>query len=123
MALIFGLSSLEGDTVISAVASVPISVNLVGGHVGEFGILALLMYRVMLLRQWSTSFRWVIVAVAAIGYGLTDEFHQSFVLGRDSSWMDIGFDALGALAGVAFAEALIRWRAWIGRSRSGRSHA
>ena len=115
MALIFGLSSLTGTTVNSVVeVSVPILAILVGTHVVEFGVLALLIHRVVRLnRSWPASFRWIVVAVGAIGYGLTDEFHQSFVPGRVSSWMDIGFDAVGALAGIALSEVLIQWRAWI----------
>ncbi len=29
-------------------------------------------------------------------YGLSDEFHQSFIIGRSSSWKDIGADIIGA---------------------------
>lgn len=31
-------------------------------------------------------------------YGLTDEFHQSFVPGRNPSWSDVAADSLGAIA-------------------------
>ena len=36
-------------------------------------------------------------------YGMSDEFHQSFVPNRDANWLDVGFDALGAAIGVTAA--------------------
>ena len=38
-------------------------------------------------------------------YALTDEYHQSFVPGRDTSGLDLGVDGLGAALGVWW-----RWR-------------
>ena len=35
-------------------------------------------------------------AVLAVLFGLSDEFHQSFVPGRTASWGDVAADALGA---------------------------
>ena len=40
------------------------------------------------------------VVLAATLYGVSDEWHQSFVPGRDSSWGDVAKDAAGALLGV-----------------------
>ncbi len=34
--------------------------------------------------------------IATILYGLSDEFHQSFVPGRNSEWADVLADAMGA---------------------------
>jgi len=43
----------------------------------------------------------MIAAVAgAFLYGISDEFHQSFVPGRDPSLMDIGVNTLGAVFAV-----------------------
>jgi VanZ family protein len=39
-------------------------------------------------------------AVITILYGISDEYHQSFIPSRDASVLDVGTDALGALAGV-----------------------
>lgn len=51
-------------------------------------------------------------AVIATAYGLSDEYHQSFVPGRDSSALDLAADALGAsaAAGLIWAWAIIRRR-------------
>ena len=40
------------------------------------------------------------VVLAALLYGVSDEWHQSFVPGRDSSAGDVAKDAGGALVGV-----------------------
>jgi len=41
--------------------------------------------------------------VLVIGYGALDEFHQSFVQGRESSGLDLLADAVGAMAGSLLA--------------------
>jgi VanZ family protein len=41
-------------------------------------------------------------------YGISDEFHQSFVPGRYSEVKDVASDAAGALLGIAIAIALRR---------------
>ncbi len=46
--------------------------------------------------------------LVAIGYGLLDEFHQSFVPGRSSTLADVGLDAMGALVGVLVADIGVR---------------
>lgn len=54
---------------------------------------------------WGTRWRapWVVVlaAVAAAIYGISDEWHQSFVPGRDASWGDVWADALGSVVGAS----------------------
>ena len=43
----------------------------------------------------------LLAAVLATAYGVTDEFHQSFVAGRHAELRDVAADALGATAGAA----------------------
>jgi VanZ family protein len=43
-------------------------------------------------------------------YGLSDEFHQSFVPGRNSDWHDLVADALGALLGALVMTGILRRR-------------
>lgn len=52
----------------------------------------------------------VIAAVIATAYGGTDEFHQAFVPGRNSSALDWATDAVGAIAGAAVAYLTARVR-------------
>ena len=48
----------------------------------------------------------VVAVVAASAYGVTDEFHQSFVPGRDPSGWDLLADTVGAALG---AGAVMAW--------------
>jgi len=61
-------------------------------------------------RPWAVCLSVVLFAAA---YGAIDEWHQSFVPGRDSSMKDIGFDIAGATTGAL----LVRWLAWRGVKR------
>ena len=52
-------------------------------------------------RQW---LRVLVVGVLALAYGCTDEYHQSFVEGRDCSAFDLVADLTGGLfGGIVYA--------------------
>ncbi len=44
--------------------------------------------------------RVLVVVILTVAYGCTDEFHQSFTEGRDSSALDLVADAVGGLIGA-----------------------
>jgi len=78
------------------------------GHVSEYAILALLLWRAL----WSGStlrtktpilFGAVLLACAVFAAG--DEIHQSFVRSRTPSGRDVLLDSAGALLGALFAAA------------------
>ena len=71
-------------------------------HAGSFGILALLLYL--------ATGRPLLAVLLASLYGISDEFHQSFVPGRDADLFDWVADTLGAALAVSTALFLIRWR-------------
>lgn len=50
--------------------------------------------------------RWRIAWLLAVGYAVTDEFHQFFVLGRTARFLDVGIDATGALIGLSMLRLL-----------------
>ena len=90
MGLIFWLSSQTGGGDIGEAARI-------AAHAGQFGLLAAL---------WAWALgpaigRRAIAAAAVISllYAVSDEYHQSFVPGRDADPFDVGVDA----AGVALA--------------------
>lgn len=69
----------------------------ISGHVVFFGILYFLFTRALrsnYLLSAGSLIRLGLVFVFL--YGLSDEFHQSFVPGRDASIIDVGWDVLGA---------------------------
>lgn len=76
-------------------------------HFVTYGVLAFLVARGIGPVQGEFSWRRVFAAVAfAVAYGISDEFHQSFVPGRSPSVFDLVADGLGALAGAWFARRL-----------------
>lgn len=96
MALIFLLSAQER---MPTTAGLPPDVAAIAGHFVAYGVLAILIR--VAIGGLQTDRRADIIAIAlATIYGLTDEFHQSFVPGRDSSAFDIGIDLIGASVGV-----------------------
>ena len=72
------------------------------GHMGVFGILALLLWRALTsTNRWRRPWAWSLVF--AVLYAITDEFHQGFVAGRHPSAVDVGIDAAGAAIAVLAA--------------------
>ena len=69
-------------------------------HVTVYAVLGALLLR--------ASERVLLSLVAGVGYAATDELHQHFVPGRSGALLDIGFDALGVLAGLALAARWLR---------------
>lgn len=73
-------------------------------HFVEFGLLALLFWRP--LREAIPAFPEMkiaaIVCIFVAANGFIDEFHQSFVAGRESSWADGAADLLGGALAVAW---------------------
>ena len=102
LALIFGLSSIPNE-IQGPTSGVPYDKI---AHFGEYGVLSFLVTWIVarMRRERPVSMLSAAIGVAAaVLYGVTDEWHQSFVPGRDPSWDDLATDAVGALAGAAAA--------------------
>ena len=69
------------------------------GHMGVFGILAVLVW--FALGRMRLRRRWVWAFAATVLYAITDELHQGFVAGRHPSPVDVGIDTAGALIALA----------------------
>jgi hypothetical protein len=95
MALIFIASSIPGDRMPHA-GNWDFSVKK-GGHMTGYALLALgLMWGQT--RRGRINF---VLALLGCGlYALSDEFHQSFVPGRNAALMDVGIDLTGASIGL-----------------------
>jgi len=98
LALIHWASSL-GPT--EGAPSLPEGIDKLA-HLCEFGILVILLWRPA-RNRWPGHPEMRIAAalfIFAAANGIIDEYHQSFVIGRMSSWADAGADLLGAGAAV-----------------------
>ena len=65
------------------------------GHMAEYAILVLLLRRAMMARAarlWPQWMAWLL----AILYAVSDEYHQTFVPGRNGQLLDVIIDAVGA---------------------------
>jgi VanZ family protein len=95
MALIFGVSARPLP---AYVATFPDWST----HAGAFAVLAVLACRAFAGRLGAPlrSADALRVVVLCVAYGVTDEFHQSFVPGREATAWDVAKDAVGAVVGV-----------------------
>lgn len=116
-ALIFSLSSLS-----SFPEAVPSFFGLDKvAHLLEYFIFGCLLYR------WFSSMdrcrkRWRVLLMTILvgtGYALSDEWHQSFVPGRDASLWDALFDSIGVgIAAAAYPvirRKILAVRAWLAK--------
>jgi VanZ family protein len=70
-------------------------------HILEFAILAILMLRIGLRKErpGRKSKVYILVLAFAILYAISDEYHQSFVVGREMALRDVLIDSLGIIGG------------------------
>ena len=79
------------------------------GHMTEFGVLALLVWRGFSYARLRGAVLLSLALTAA--YAASDEFHQSFTAGRHASPVDVGIDSAGALIALLALVAWLRFRA------------
>lgn len=109
-ALIFLLSAQPGLRV-SDDPSVDQPIRHVA-HVVVYAVLAMVLLRAL---SWGAARPWtrrhVLLAVLlAVLYGVSDEVHQTYVPQRTGHLVDVGWDLLGAVAGVLVLRLLAgRW--------------
>ena len=102
MILIFVTSSL------SKPPDPPAGLSDVAAHAFVYAILGALILRGLVSADWkgvTLKFGAVAVLFSAL-YGLSDEFHQSFVEGRVADVVDLIADTIGAFIGVTLVWAL-----------------
>ena len=94
MAAIFYFSALPGQDIPAVFCGQDIIF-----HAGIYGILAFFLIRALKNTYTRiTPFRRGILAVLfCFAYGISDEFHQSFVPNRDPALFDVGVDVFGAI--------------------------
>ncbi len=100
MLLVFYFSSQSDNAALSLLGLIPFGDKLIHGLV--FGILALFLY----LATENPK----LAVTLAVFYGLSDEFHQHFVPGRQTDVFDWLADTLGAILVVVALEKWLRKR-------------
>ena len=84
-------------------------------HFISYGIFAMLIFRALWAddtRPASTGVLLLGVSLAMI-YGVSDEFHQAFVPGREFSWLDMAANGAGAAVAAALWEVLTAFFPWL----------
>ena len=99
---IFGLSAQE-DLALPMPTLVSDKVYHAVEYAGFTGILA------VALRAGGSPFVLTRAALLAILYGLSDEYHQQFVPGREAALADVAADAVGALLACQ-GRICLQWR-------------
>ena len=69
------------------------------GHLGEYAVLSFLLLRALNDGRSVTRREIVITLIVAAVYGLSDEWHQTFVPGRNGELWTVGLDTVGAAMG------------------------
>jgi VanZ family protein len=77
-------------------------------HASGYAGLAVLVARACAGEGWSWGVAWLLGTLAASAYGASDEFHQSFVAGRDSEVLDWVADTVGGAVGAAVFVGFLR---------------
>ena len=82
-------------------------------HMMEYGILAFLLGRALSRGRGALS-RSALVTVffVSVLYAASDEYHQTFVPGRNGTPVDVGIDAVGALVALLVVGSLGKKRRW-----------
>jgi VanZ family protein len=65
------------------------------GHMAEYAILALLLRRALMARAARLRPQWIAWLLTLL-YAVLDEFHQTFVPGRNGQLLDVIIDGMGA---------------------------
>lgn len=79
-------SGLEQDLVLRKIA-----------HILEYAILTLLLIRALRIEKLSIKRAVIYSVIFALFYALSDEYHQTFIFGRQGSLNDVGIDTIGIL--------------------------
>lgn len=107
MAVIFFLSSVRGSGYQSS--STFYFIERKSFHVIEYFILFMLLYKAL---SWDFKYEKSLVfsAVLSFIYGISDEWHQTFVFGRDGTIRDVAIDLAGILAALTFVSLFKKWK-------------
>lgn len=73
-------------------------------HLAEYGILSIFLFRAFegtISTLSPVNIAWITIFLS-LGYAVSDEFHQSFVSGRNGSPIDVSIDFIGSIIAVVW---------------------
>jgi VanZ family protein len=108
MALIFWLSSVSDLKSGAQTVSNELIIRKIA-HTGEYAILSMLFFH-LFFKGYGLSLRkaGIFAVLGATIYALSDEFHQTLVLGRTGKATDVLVDFLGSVSGIVVCIAFVR---------------
>jgi VanZ family protein len=68
-------------------------------HIGEYAVLTALLWWTFQMHTSTKSQAWLLAILVAVFYAVSDEWHQSWIVGRQGAVRDVGVDTLGAALG------------------------
>jgi len=71
-------------------------------HLAEYALLAILIYRTLKIKSSNKKKAAIFALVITVLYAITDEYHQSFVPGRQARIRDVIIDGVGGTLGIYF---------------------
>jgi len=66
-------------------------------HMAEYGVLTVLLFRALRTHVTCKTQALLMAALLAVLYAFSDEWHQTFVPGREGSLRDVGIDGLSVV--------------------------
>jgi VanZ family protein len=72
-------------------------------YIGEYAILTIAFSWAFEMYTSSRRRAWLLAALAATLYAISDEWHQTWIFGRLGSFKDVGIDTIGIAASYAIA--------------------
>ncbi|SDN18420.1 VanZ like family protein [Paenibacillus sp. yr247] len=87
------------------------------GHVSEFAILALLWSLALLEKSVKVVIALLTSSIISVLYAATDEWHQTFIVGRTGHGIDVVVDTIGVLLAVLLVLMVLWIRTRIKRRR------
>ena len=93
--------------ILSSMSSLPVKIEPFPNfdkveHMCEYGLFAILLFRALNGTLSRADFIWIasLTVMITLAYGMSDEFHQSFVPHRDADVKDLVADGFGAIAAM-----------------------
>jgi VanZ family protein len=91
---------ISDQPTLPTIPSVPGQIMSVIGHFTVYFVLAVVLWWALGIFPLSSRRRYAVAFTIAVLYGVSDEWHQSFVPGRNPDVLDIVTDAIGAATGL-----------------------